>query len=85
MRLPKRQWSKRVKTSKSPGAQRQEAYRLRQQAAGKRQMMIWIHEESRRAGLKAGEAGASSILPPEAKVDGLSWFVGWIEGKAKLR
>ena len=71
--------------AKSPGAQRQEAYRLRQQAAGKRQMMIWVHEKSRRAGIKAGAVGAPSILPPEADVDGLSWFVGWIEGKAKLR
>ena len=70
-------------SSKSPGAKRQEAYRLRQQAAGKRQMMIWIHEESRTAGFKAGAAGAPSSLPPN--VDGLSWFVGWIEGNAKQR
>lgn len=46
-------------------------------------MMIWIHEESRRAGFKAGKEGAPSIFPPD--VDDLSWFVGWIEGNAKPR
>ena len=35
---------------KSSGAKRQEAYRKRQQAAGKRQRMVWIHDESWQAG-----------------------------------
>ena len=31
---------------KSAGARRQEAYRQRQQAAGKRQRMVWIDRKS---------------------------------------
>ena len=67
---------------KSSGAKRQEAYRKRQQAAGKRQRMVWIHDESWQAGFKAGEAGTPSSPVPDG-IDGLSWFSGWIEGEAK--
>lgn len=67
---------------KSPGAKRQEAYRKRQQAAGKRQCMVWIEDGSWQKGFAAGGAGKLSGSLPVG-VDALSWFAGWIEGKAK--
>jgi len=67
---------------KSPGAKRQEAYRQRQQTAGKRQRMVWIHDTSWQAGFAAGEAGTPSSPVPQG-IDSLSWFSGWIEGEAK--
>lgn len=67
---------------KSSGAKRQAAYRKRQQAAGKRQRMVWIHDASWQAGFKAGETSTPASPVPEG-IDGLSWFSGWIEGEAK--
>lgn len=67
---------------KSPGAKRQEAYRQRQQAAGKRQRMVWIHDASWQVGFLAGEAGTPSSPMPDG-IDALSWFSGWIEGESK--
>ena len=69
---------------KSAGARRQEAYRQRQQAAGKRQRVVWIHDASWEAGFAAGKAGTPSSPVPEG-IDGLSWFAGWIEGEAKRK
>ena len=67
---------------KSPGAKRQEAYRHRQQAAGRKQRVVWIHDDAWQAGFAAGEAGTPSTPVPPG-TDGLSWFSGWIEGEAK--
>lgn len=67
---------------KSANARRQEAFRERQREAGKRQVMVWIDQESWQAGFDAGAVGRSSS-PVPAGVDGLSWFSGWIEGDAK--
>lgn len=78
--------AKEKKTVKSPvksaNARRQEAYRQRQRAAGKRQRVVWIKESDWQAGFAAGEAGQpASPVPPG--IDGLSWVSGWIEGDAK--
>lgn len=67
---------------KSGNARRQEAFRERQKAAGKRQRLVWIHDESWQAGFDAGVAGTPST-PIPVGIDGLSWFSGWIEGEAK--
>ena len=67
---------------KSAGARRQAAYRERQQAAGKRQRVVWIHEGDWQAGFDAGEAGKPASPVPQG-IDGLSWVSGWIEGDAK--
>lgn len=69
---------------KSSGARRQAAYRERQQAAGKRQRVVWIHENDWQAGFAAGEAGTPAAPVPQG-VDGLSWFSGWVEGEAKRK
>lgn len=74
--------NKTIDSLKSPGARRQEAHRQRQQTEGKRQMMVYIRDESWQAGFEAGEAGTPST-PVPAGLDGLSWFSGWIEGEAE--
>ena len=45
--------------------------------SGPKHQVVWIHDESWKAGFKAGEAGTPSSPVPEG-IDGLSWFSGWI-------
>ena len=68
--------------SKSSGAKRQETYRQRQKAAGKRQFIAWIDNETWDEGFKAGHAGKPASPVPSG-IDPFAWFSGWVEGDAK--
>ena len=61
-------------------AERQRDYREKLKREGKRQMLVTITETDWDLGFQAGQDGESSVAPQGA--DGLSWYSGYIEGKA---
>jgi hypothetical protein len=65
----------------SSGAKRQAAFRARQKAEGKKQVLVWIDSISWNLGFEAGKCGSPNTPPKDA--DELSFFSGYIEGKAK--
>lgn len=66
---------------KSAGARRQAAFRARQKAEGKKQVLVWIDSISWDLGFESGKSGLPSAPPKDC--DELSFFSGYIEGKAK--
>lgn len=64
------------------GAERQAAYRQRQESEGKIQRTVMIDRASWEAGYAAGLAGQSSRARPGI-ADRLAFLSGYIEGKAK--
>lgn len=62
------------------GAVRQAEFKARKEAEGYKRTTVWIHQDSWKAGHDAGRARKPATVP--AGFDGLSWFSGYIEGKA---
>jgi hypothetical protein len=62
-------------------AEKQAAYRKRLRAEGKTQKLVTVETESWARGYAAGLAGDPDY-PPTGQGDRLSWFSGYIEGKA---
>ncbi|MGO8692858.1 MAG: hypothetical protein ACLQMF_04205 [Rectinemataceae bacterium] len=62
-------------------SEKQAAYRERLRADGKTQKLVTVEAEAWQAGYEAGMAGHPDY-PPPAGIDRLSWFSGYIEGKA---
>ncbi|NPD75305.1 hypothetical protein [Oceanispirochaeta sp. M1] len=61
-------------------AERQREYRDKLKKEGKRQMLVTITNDDWDLGFKAGKESAPSKAPSDA--DGMSWYSGYIEGKA---
>ena len=62
-------------------AQRQRDFRAKLKDQGKRQMLVTLTDEDWQSGYDAGMEGEEPYAPSD--VDGLSWYSGYIEGKAK--
>jgi hypothetical protein len=64
-------------------AERQRDFRAKLKDEGKRQMLVTITNDDWDLGYQAGLDGEDSLAPSDA--DGLSWYSGYIEGKAKRK
>lgn len=65
---------------RAPKASRQARYRANKEAAGYRQVAIWIHQESEKAGAAAAARG-EPCDPKPSPTDLVSWVVGWAREK----
>ena len=66
-----------------PGSVRQAEFKARKEADGYKRTTGWIHQDSWQAGRDAGQARRPATVP--AGFDSLSWFSGYIEGKASKK
>lgn len=64
----------------TPKATRQARYRANKEAEGFRQVALWIHRDSERAGADAAAKG-EPCAPEKPPRDLVSWVVGWARGK----
>lgn len=60
-------------------ARGQAAYKARKREAGYQQIAIWVHQDAREAGRRAG-LESDIPLPDAAQNDPLGWMVGFAEG-----
>ena len=63
-----------------PAGDRKARYRQKREQEGYRQVALWIHQDSAKAGAEAAAKG-DPCAPQSSPVDLVSWVVGWAKEK----